>query len=742
VISDRPRLPRTPGSRALLVGLLLALCAAPVLAQSRPAPVTDPAATLRGGRPLPGPLYERPEFTRAVEAGTRTRTGRPGPAYWVQHARYRIEARIDTLSGRLEGRETVRYLNRSTDTLRRVAIYLRQNLFAPGSPRRSAAPSTGGLRLERVALGVAELAPVPPRNPADPITEAPPGPPAPGRYAIHGTVMWIALRRPLPPGDSLELSFAWSYEPAPAPSDGREGRDGGVWFMGYWYPQVAVYDDVDGWVTDPYLGWAEFYMDPADYDVRLTVPRGWVVGATGTLRNPEEVLSERSRARLARARRTGEVVHVVAAGERGSDAAFAPGSGDLTWHFTAADVRDFAWGASRDYVWDATRALVGGSAEAARVAAERRAGRGPAAAAGTEPGAAPGAEGAPGRAAEAPAADRSPGAAAQVPPDTVLIQSFYRPTAAASAFAAGGARFTRDAVERLSDYLWPYPWPVMTSMEGVLDSGGMEYPTMTLMQPWADTLSLAGDLMHETGHMWFPMQVGSDEKRHPWMDEGLTQFDVAQGMRMIYGEPREGGRPNDSEPGQRSLYLEAARQGHETTLMRHGDRFPEDLYLVMYYDKTAQVLASLRSILGEPTFHRALREYGRRWTGRHPEPADFFNTFDDVSGRDLSWFWRSWFYEPWSLDQALGPVRVDGDSVAITVEDVGLAPMPVRLAVTRADGSVQRLELPASAWLDGSRRHVVRVAARPEVVRVEIDPEGAFPDVDRSNQVWERHGGG
>jgi hypothetical protein len=208
-------------------------------------------------------------------------------------------------------------------------------------------------------------------------------------------------------------------------------------------------------------------------------------------------------------------------------------------------------------------------------------------------------------------------------------------------------------------------------------------------------------------------------------------------MRAIYGEPREGGRPNDSEPGQRALYLEAARQGHETSLMRHGDRFPQDLYFVMYYDKTAQVLAALRSILGEPTFHRALREYGRRWTGRHPEPVDFFNTFDDVAGRDLSWFWRTWFYEPWSLDQALGPIRGEGDSVAITVEDLGLAPMPVRLAVTRADGSVQRLELPASVWLDGSRRHVVRVGARPEVVRVEIDPEGAFPDVDRSNQAWE-----
>jgi len=278
-------------------------------------------------------------------------------------------------------------------------------------------------------------------------------------------------------------------------------------------------------------------------------------------------------------------------------------------------------------------------------------------------------------------------------------------------------------------------------MEGVLDGGGMEYPMMTLMQPWADTLSLAGDLMHETGHMWFPMQVGSNEKRHPWMDEGFTQFDVAQAMRVLYGEPREGGRANDSEPGQRRVYLAAARRGDDMELMRWGDQAPSSLYFVMYYNKTAQVLAALRGLLGEETFHRAFREYGRRWSGRHPEPEDFFNAIEDVTGRDLSWFWRTWFYEGWSLDQAVAGVAVQGDSVAITVEDRGLAPMPVLLAVTRADGSVVRVDVPVNVWLAGARIHVVKVPAGSGVVRVEIDPDALFPDVDRGNQRWTATGG-
>ncbi|MBK5189079.1 MAG: hypothetical protein JJD97_12610 [Gemmatimonadaceae bacterium] len=320
--------------------------------------------------------------------------------------------------------------------------------------------------------------------------------------------------------------------------------------------------------------------------------------------------------------------------------------------------------------------------------------------------------------------------------DTVDISSFYRLDARASAWATGGARYTRDAVEQLSSYLWEYPWPSMTSMEGVLTSGGMEYPRLTFMQPWADTLSLAGDLMHETGHMWFPMQVGASETRFPWMDEGFTQFDAAQGMRQLYGEPRTGGRIADQEQGQRALYIRRALAGQDQILMTPGDLFPSDLYNVMYYDKTAQVLSALRGMLGEPTFHRAYREYGRRWIGRHPYPYDFFNTIEDVSKQDLSWFWSSWFFEAWPLDQAIAGVKKDGAAVAITIDDRGLAPMPIELAVTRANGRVERVRIPASVWLRGARRYVVRVARAPEVTRVEIDPDGLFPDIDRANQLW------
>lgn len=696
--------------RSRLIGALLLLAVRSLGAQSRPSPPLAPAATAQGPRPVPGPVYEIPEFTRAVARGTRTRDGHPGAGSWVQHARYTIDARLTPVTDRVAGSERVVYHNNAPDTLRRIAVYLRQNVFAPGNPHQQSAPVTGGMTLGRVAVEGRVIPAASSGVTVVPITDVDrPRTAADGGYTVDGTVMWIPLARPLLPHDSTRLELAWSYTPPPSPADGREGREGHhLYFMGLWYPQVAVYDDVHGWVADPYLLQAEFYMDPADYDVRLTVPRGWTVGATGTLQNADEILSPAARARLAAARRSGAVVHVTEPGVPGAFAGgrsatgSAIGGGSLaggataTWHFVAPNIRDFAWGASDQYVWDATRALV----------AVRPNGSGGGAA---------------------------PGAAR----DTVNIYSFYRRHAPAAAWATGGARLTRDAIEQLSTYLWPYPWPTMTSMEGVLDSGGMEYPMLTLMQPWADTLSLAGDLMHETGHMWFPMQVGSSETRYPWMDEGFTQFDVAQAMRALYGEPRTGGRPGDSEPGQRALYLAAARAGHDMTLMRPGDEYPAEFYFVMFYDKTAQALAALRGVLGEATFHRALREYGRRWTNRHPYPYDFFNTVADVSGRDLGWFWTTWFYEPWPLDQAIASVETRGDSTAITIEDRGLAPMPVALAITRAGGGVQRVTVPVDVWLAGARRHVVRVPATPTVVRVEIDPDGLFPDLDRANQVWQ-----
>jgi hypothetical protein len=621
-------------------------------------------------------VFESPEFTRAVERGTRTRTGRPGPRYWQNWASYRIEASLDPATRRLVGREWVRYENRSPDTLPNFFLYLNQNLFAPGALRNDSVPVTGGMTLSRVVAGGVELSPFAPgRRSSDP---------AGSGYVVRGSVLQVVPPRPVAPGASIDLEFAWSFE---VPPDGapRGGTDGEVFFVAYWYPQLAVRDDFGRWQTDQYMGNAEFYMGYGDYDVSLTLPEGWLVAATGELQNAEAVLAPEVRARLAEARRSPSTVHVVAADGRGATRATLRGAGGrLTWRFRAHSVRDFAFGTSERYLWDATSAAVGDATGDGR-------------------------------------------------PDTAEIHTFYRPERVQWAWDQS-ARYTQHSVEFLSRYLWPYPYPHMTAVEGPRSCGGMEYPMMTCIGGPRDTLRLYSVTVHETAHMWFPMQVGSDERRYAWQDEGLTRFNQAQGMREFF-------RGYDLEREVQRAYLDSIRRGGEVELMRHGDHYPVGhwAYGIASYQKMSSILRALRAVLGEETFLRAYREYGRRWLFKHPSPYDFWNTFEEFAGRDLDWFWRSWFYETWTLDQAIAEVRTAGDSVEVVIEDRGLIPMPVRLAVTREGGAVERVVLGEGAWLAGSRRQVVRLADSPPITRLEIDPEHAFPDTDRSNQVWERH---
>jgi hypothetical protein len=655
--------------RALLLALPIAGCQSLPYLKPKPALPVVVATPHDSTRPRPYPIAEPRGVTQAVARGTRTRTGMPGPNYWQQFARYRIDAELVPTTNQLNGRESVRYFNRSPDTLRTVYVFLNQNLFMPGAARTVPTPVTGGTEVLRVAAWGQALAK---RDTGI-------------GFSVDGTVMRIALPRALGPRDSLDLDVAWAFQ---VPPDGapREGTTGDVFMIAYWYPQLAVYDDVNGWQIDPYLGTAEFYMDYADYDVNLSVPQGWLVGATGELTNPEQVLSRQTRDRLAEARRTGAVVRIVRDQDRGAGNNKATATGfdnALTWKFRARNVRDFAWGASARFLWDATIAVVGDRDGDKRT-------------------------------------------------DTTAINTFYRPEARPWSWDKSAA-YERSAVEFLSNYLWPYPWPNMTALEGPVSCTGMEYPMLTCIGGPRDTLSLYSVQIHETGHMWFPMQVGSDERRFAWQDEGLTRFNQAQGMQAYF-------KGFDREAISRDAYLALARTDSEVPLMRHGDQYPygPPAYSIATYDQMATNMVALRGLLGDEAFLSAYRTYGLRWLYKHPTPYDFFNTFDASASRDLSWFWRTWWYETWTLDQAItSAFSINGDLV-VTIDDRGLAAMPVRLAITRTDGRVERKEIPVTVWLSGARTTTISLDGAATIKSVEIDPEHVFPDVDRSNNRWSR----
>ena len=227
----------------LAVGATVA-CAGPPLVRESASRVDRSVGSPGAERVRPYPVPETRGFAAAVKRGTRTQTGAPGPHYWQQWARYSLAAELDPASARLTGRGSVRYFNRSPDTLPELWLHLHQNLFAPGAPRNEQTPVTPGMELTRVAAQGATLGAVP-------AAELARGSGA--GYAIDATRLRLRLPRALAPGDSVDLDFQWAFT---VPPDGapREGTDGEVFMIAYWYPQLAVYDDVKGWQRDPYLG--------------------------------------------------------------------------------------------------------------------------------------------------------------------------------------------------------------------------------------------------------------------------------------------------------------------------------------------------------------------------------------------------------------------------------------------------------------------------------------------------------
>jgi hypothetical protein len=379
---------------------------------------------------------------------------------------YRIRATLDPERQELRGRETIHYLNRSPDPLPYLWLFLEQNICAPGSVTNqldqpplvflgstfdfSCKGFAGGLTLEHVRLGMRDIP-----------------------TAVYGTTMRVDLPRPLAPGQALDLDIAWRFT-VPDYGAGRMGRDDTLYELGQWYPRVAVYDDVRGWNHEPYIGGGEFYLEYGRFDVALTVPASYIVGATGVLLNPTEVLTATQRARLARARGSTTPVAIISAEEAGTPARTRPTtSGTLTWRFAADSVRDFAFGAAPDFRWDAS--------------GYRRA----------------------------------------------LVHTLYRPSAPEWEEAN---RMVRDAVQYYSEQWYPYPYPHITSIEGPIE--GMEYPMITFDPRAPSREERQWVLAHELGHQWVPMIVGSNERLYPWMDEGFNTFiDLANAARYFSGTP-------------------------------------------------------------------------------------------------------------------------------------------------------------------------------------------------------------
>ncbi len=660
-------------TRFLLTALAAALLAPAALAQGAAAPARLAATNDSIFAPLPLPT---PNATRAAD-------GRPGPAYWQNRNDYRIEARLDTVAHEITGTVRLTYTNNSPEALDYLWFHLEQNLFAPGArgaTGRRAGPTVQngqGFRIGSVTAGGQAVTPT-----------------------ITDTRMRIDLSTPVAAGGGtveVVIPYAFVIPGDRTPRMGRmEAAGGTVYSLAQWYPRVAVYDDVSGWNTMPYLGSGEFYLGYGDFEFDVTLPATMAVVGTGTLANEDDVYTDAQRERIARARRSTSRVYITEPGEVGTRAATPGRAGMATWRFRAENVRDVAWGASAAFIVDGANAAI----------------------------------------------RQDDGSTL----DVLILSAYPREGVSADPAAPGweeATRYGRAAI--LNNSRWyPYPYPVAISVASHI--GGMEYPMLHFSSVESRHVDLFGVVDHELGHNWFPMIVGSDERRYAWMDEGFNTFINTFSQVTFYDEGTDTSLPGYGQGAATGYtaftagdpFVEyAARMGaNDRPLMTYPDRVPGQAGGYVLYFKPAAGLRILRDVvLGPERFDDAFQTYIRRWAYKHPQPADFMRTIEDVAGEDLDWFWREWLYGTDTFDAALTGLAAEGDLAVATVTNNDALVFPATVEFTFTDGTTERASIPVEAWMSGDQAAARVALAGRTVASARLDPDGRLPDSDRANDT-------
>ncbi|AII51368.1 M1 family metallopeptidase [Hymenobacter sp. APR13] len=573
----------------LLAAGLAALLALPAAAQTTNSG-TDKFAQLETLLPTPNSY--------------RTASGAPGTDYWQQRADYNIRVKLDDEKQAITGSEDITYTNLSPDVLTYLWVQLDQNILDKNSITTATqvgqiqdrmpfqtldylqrSEFDGGFKISEVKMKGGKALP----------------------YVINHTMMRVDLPTPLRPKQAVTFSISWSYNINDQTKINQ--RSGYEYFaedknylyeIAQFYPRMAVYSDNQGWQHKQFLGNGEFALPFGDYRVSITAPADHVVGATGVLQNPNEVLTSAQRQRLEKAK-TAKTPVLIVSQQEAEKAETGRAKGTKTWTYAAKDVRDFAWASSRKFIWDAMGIMQKGK--------------------------------------------------------PVMCMSYY-PKEGNPLWGKYSTEVVAHTIKVYSKYTIDYEYPVAISVHGPV--GGMEYPMLCFNggRPEKDgtysadrKYGMISVIIHEVGHNFFPMIINSDERQWSWMDEGLNTF-------TQYLTEQEWERNYPSRRGEPKNIVDYMRTGKnlQTPIMTNSESVLQ--FGPNAYAKPATGLNILReTILGRELFDYAFKEYARRWAYKHPTPADFFRTMEDASGTDLDWFWRGWFYTTDASDLAITGVK-------------------------------------------------------------------------------------
>jgi hypothetical protein len=604
----------------------------------------------------------------------RAANGEPGPKYWQNKANYQVNAVFDDVNNTITASEIITYTNNSPHTLEFLWLQLDQNLYNKNSRGFAKLPANSSSRYGDInstfngGYTIKEVKII--SAVAGKISEASVNP------VITDTRMQIILPKAVAPGGVIKFRIEFSFSVSPTGSD-RGGilpsQNGDIYTIAQWYPRMCVFDDIQGWNTMPFLGGGEFYLEYGDFDVIINAPAGHVVVASGDLQNPEEVLSPEQLKRFNEAKQSDKTIIIKSSAEVKSGT--PKSSQRFSWHYKINNARDFAWATSRAFIWDGARI---------NLPSGRRA-----------------------------------FAMSVYPIETKKENGWPRST-----------EFVKGMLEIYSKRYTEYPYN--SAVNVACNVNGMEYPAIIFCSTRDSGEKLFDVTSHEFGHTWFPMIVGSNERKYGWMDEGFNTF-----INNVAAEDFNDGEYRKLDPYENAY--EKFGNGEEA-LMTTPDGLKESSIPNILYYKPAYALHLLRNeIIGPQRFDYAFKNYIVKWSYKHPSPFDFFRMIENAAGEDLGWFWRQMFFENWTFDQRVNePVYISGNpskGALVVVDNLEKMAFPVYLEYETVSGKKQKIKLPVEVWQNNTSI-IIKINSTEKLKKITIDPDRIFPDVDFHNNTW------
>ncbi|MEP7164433.1 MAG: M1 family metallopeptidase [Ferruginibacter sp.] len=604
-------------------------------------------------------LYMPRDINLAFKNQTRSVNGKPGKNYWQNKAKYNITITAMPPDRNISGSEQISYTNNSPDTLHVLRFKFIQNIHKPGATRQGGASAdylTDGVHVDKFTVNGVETKWE--NNDYSP------------------TVQYAELAKPLMPHESVQLTFDWHFQASL--KSGREGMiDSTTYFLAYFYPRVAVFDDYNGWDELEHTDALEFYNDFNDYVLNVKVPKNYLVWATGNLQNANDVLQQKYVDRLNESMKADAAINIVNAADLAAKNVTKQNALN-TWTYTYNDITDVALGLSDHFVWDASSVIINEKT---------------------------------GQRASANAA--------------------YNDTAKDYHHVV---HYVQGALSYLSTK-WPgisYPFPKMTVFQGY---AGMEYPMMANDETYEDTVFSRFVAQHEIAHTWFPFYMGINETRYGFMDEGwATTFELLYARTVMpkdvadrfYKRFRVNGWINDNN------------SAADLPIITPGDQLSGSALGNNEYGKPSLGYLAVKDLLGDDLFRKCLHGFMDRWHGKHPIPWDFFNSFNDISGKNLNWFWNAWFFSHGYIDLAIESIKPGREEVQLLIKNIGGFPVPVDIKLIYEDGSNEVFHRSPEIWATSLQQASVTIPGIKKPLQSAQLTTDIYVDADMSNNSWKK----